>query len=75
MNDISHTLGLLRSEAHDVRAVVSNLDHRTRQLIEPPAIRRPAGLTARLAACHLIAIKESGCRPTWPNSISPLTAT
>jgi hypothetical protein len=64
MNDISHTLGSLRSEARDVRAVVSNLDHCTRQLIEPPAIRRPAGLTARLAACRLIAIKESGCRPT-----------
>ena len=53
-----HDIGLFRRELRDVRAVVANIDHRTRKLIEPVAIHRPAGLVARYAACKLIAIKE-----------------
>ena len=56
MNDLSD-IGLFRRELRDVRAVVANIDHRTRKLI-PVAIHRPAGLVARYAACKLIAIRE-----------------
>jgi hypothetical protein len=59
MNDLSFdTVGLFRRELRDVRAVGANIDHRTRKLIEPVAIHRPAGLVARYAACKLIAHKE-----------------
>ena len=48
MNDLSFdTVGLFRRELRAVRAVVANIDHRTRKLIEPVAIHRPAGLVAR----------------------------
>ena len=62
MNDLSD-IGLFRRELRDVRAVVANIDHRTRKLI-PVAIHRPAGLVARYAACKLIAIKEKRQRAT-----------
>jgi hydrogenase maturation factor HypE len=59
MDEIAqHDIGLFRRELRDVRAVVANIDHRTRKLIEPVVIHRPAGLVARYAACKLIAIKE-----------------
>ncbi len=48
MNDLPD-IGLLRRELRDVRAVAANIDHRTRQLFEPRALRRPGGLCARLA--------------------------
>lgn len=54
MNDLSD-IGLLRRQFRDVHSVVSRLDTQTRKLFEPSAPPRPAGLTARLAACHLIA--------------------
>jgi hypothetical protein len=38
----------------DVRALVRNIDHRTRRLVEPSAVHRPAGLAARRAAINLI---------------------
>ena len=34
MNDISHTLGLLRAEVRDARAIASNLDYKLTGLIE-----------------------------------------
>ena len=59
MNEITqHDIGLFRRELRDVRAVVANIDHRTRKLIEPVSVHRPAGVVARYAACKLIAIKE-----------------
>jgi hypothetical protein len=50
MNDLTDTIGLMRREFKHVRAVVSNIDHRTRKLFEPHARPRPGGLVARLAA-------------------------
>jgi hypothetical protein len=54
MNDFSPDIGLLRREFKDVRALVRNIDHRTRRLVEPSAVHRPAGLAARRAAINLI---------------------
>lgn len=55
MNDISHTLGLMRSELRDVRSVAANIDHRTRKQFEPQTIHRAGGLMARFAAVELMA--------------------
>ena len=35
MNDLSSTVGLMRRELRDARAVLSRLDHQTRKLFEP----------------------------------------
>jgi hypothetical protein len=58
MNDLSSDIGLLKRQFRDVHAVVSRLDTQTRKLFEPVAAPRPAGLTARFAACCLIAKLE-----------------
>jgi hypothetical protein len=52
MNDLSFdTVGLFRRELRDVRAVVANIDHRTRKLIEPVAtIALPAWWRGTLPA-------------------------
>jgi hypothetical protein len=58
LNDLTHTLGLLRSEVRDARALTSNLDIQVRRLFEPARAPRPGGLWARLAAVKLIAHRE-----------------
>ena len=40
MNQISE-VGLFRRELRDVRTVAANIDHRTRQVLDPP-LERPA---------------------------------
>ena len=72
MNDFTHIVGLLRREFRDTHAVVSNIDHRTRKLVDPPRIARPAGLIARLAAATVMArIERRGidviARQNFPN--------
>ncbi|UPT98882.1 phage major capsid protein [Bradyrhizobium barranii subsp. apii] len=59
MNDISHTLGLMRSELRDVRSVVNRVDHKTARLaaVNSPAIR-DGSLIIRMAASQLIARAE-----------------
>jgi hypothetical protein len=50
--DLSSDIGLLRREVRDVRAVASNIDHKTKlhQVVQPSAYHRAAGsLVARFA--------------------------
>jgi hypothetical protein len=58
MNDFTSTLGLLRREFRDTHAVVSNIDLRTRRMVEPRSIARPGGLVARLCACAVLSRTE-----------------
>jgi hypothetical protein len=43
MNDITHTLGLLRFEVRDARAITSNLETQVRRQVEPLTMPRPGG--------------------------------
>jgi hypothetical protein len=56
MNDLSHTIGLMRSELRDARAVLARLDQETRRAAGQPP--RDGNLVVPLAACHLIAQME-----------------
>jgi hypothetical protein len=58
MNDLTHVVGLLRREFRDTHAVVSNIDLRTRRMVGPQSVARPAGLVARLAACAVLSRVE-----------------
>jgi hypothetical protein len=78
MNDITHTLGLLRSEVRDARALMSNLDIQVRRLFEPrrrDAATRWPGRQARRVPIDRAQGKTPACRrgetafrpatPTW----------
>ena len=52
--DLMHTVGLMHRELKDARSIMANVQHHVRQLREPQATPRPAGLVARLAACAII---------------------
>lgn len=56
MNDLSSdTIGVFRRELRDARSVVANIDHRLRKMFDgSDRSARPAGFSARLAACHLL---------------------
>jgi hypothetical protein len=57
MNDLSSdTVGMLRRELRDTRALAANIDHKLRKLIEPaPARLRPRDHLVRAAVVRLIA--------------------
>ena len=50
MNDITHTLGLLRSEVRDARAIASNIDQNLRA--QRPNHPSPQALP-HVLACHV----------------------
>lgn len=57
MNDITHTLGLLRSEVRDARAIASNLDYKFTRLVEGAGGNggpRDGSLVIRAIACRLL---------------------
>jgi hypothetical protein len=58
IENLSASIGLLRREVKDVRAVAAHIENRTRNLNQPSAIRRPGGLCGRAAACWLIGLAE-----------------
>jgi hypothetical protein len=62
MNDLTSEIGLVKRQLRDVLAVASNVDHRTRKLVEPSAIHRSGGLVARLAAVELLARSQKRLR-------------
>jgi hypothetical protein len=72
MNDLTHTIGLMRSELRDVRSVVNRVDHKTARLAAANSTAvRDGCLTARMAACALISrvTKRSAAAvaaQTWP---------
>ena len=65
MNDLSFdTVGLFRRELRDVRAVVANIDHRTRKLIAHKEKRTPEAIAKQHFAAdrdlaHLIELKAA----------------
>ncbi|MET4086671.1 phage major capsid protein [Bradyrhizobium sp. S3.5.5] len=59
MNDLSHTIGLMRSELRDVRSVVNRVDHKTARLAAVNSTAtRDGSLIIRMAASQLIARAE-----------------
>jgi hypothetical protein len=75
MNDLTHTIGLLRSEVRDARAIASNVDHKLTRLIEGANARpREGSIVARLAAAQLLAKAErrsvaAVAAQNWPHDI------
>ena len=58
IENLSASFGQVRREVKDTHALVARLDTQMRSFAEPSALPRPAGLTARFAACCLIAKLE-----------------
>ncbi|PSO30117.1 phage major capsid protein [Bradyrhizobium sp. MOS002] len=81
MNDLTHTLGLMRSELRDVRSVVNRVDHKTARLAAANSTSiRNGCLTARTAACALISrvTKRSAAavaQQLWPYDLELKAAT
>ena len=66
--DLSSDIGLLRREVRDVRAVASNIDHRTKldRLVQPSAYHRRGQPGRVLCACTL-----KNCEAVSPPSGQP----
>jgi Phage capsid family len=80
MDDIQSTLGLLRREVRDARAIASNVDHKLTRLIENGDGSRDGSLVVRLAACRVLARTERTtpaaiAADRWPHDIQLKTAT
>jgi hypothetical protein len=72
MTTSPHTLGLLRSEVRDARAIAFNVDNKLTKLIEGGVggTRRGGSLVARIAAAQLLA-RRPLCRRPAPAVRSP----
>jgi hypothetical protein len=80
MDDIQSTLGLLRREVRDARAIASNVDRKLTRLIENGDGSRDGSLVVRLAACRVLARTERTtpaaiAADRWPHDIQLKTAT
>jgi hypothetical protein len=55
MPDLIEEIGLLKRQFRDVHSVVSNIDHRTRNLTTPAAIPSADALLSKALTCHALA--------------------